>query len=124
MMIFPRLHLFEFEDQPWFPALVRDLATDYLCLVQSALRLERPIVPVLATALRATRAREILDLCSGGGGPALSLERALADLGVAVRVTLTDRFPNRRAFQRIAQASRGQISFVAESVDARCVPPE
>jgi hypothetical protein len=119
---FPRLHLFEFEDQPWFPALVRDLATDYLRFVQSALRLDRPIVPVLATALRATGAREILDLCSGGGGPAISLQRALATLGVPVRITLTDRFPNRSAFQRIAEASCGLLGFVAESVDARCVP--
>jgi hypothetical protein len=123
VVILPRLHLFEFEDQSWFPALVRDLATDYLCFIQSALRLDRPIVPVLATALRATGAREILDLCSGGGGPAVSLERALGDLGVSVRIRLTDRFPNRGAFQRIAQASRGQISFVPESVDARSVPP-
>jgi hypothetical protein len=30
-MILPRFHLFEFEDQLWFPHIVRDLATDYLC---------------------------------------------------------------------------------------------
>jgi len=29
-MTFPRLHLFELEDQPWFPGIVHDLATDYL----------------------------------------------------------------------------------------------
>jgi hypothetical protein len=120
---FPRFHLFEFEDQPCFPALVRDLATDYLRFVQSALRLHRPIVPVLAIALRATGAREILDLCSGGGGLTVSLQRALATLGVPVRITLTDRFPNLGAFQRIAEASSGRLSFVGESVDARSVPP-
>ena len=26
-MNLPRFHLFEFEDQPWFPCIVRDLAT-------------------------------------------------------------------------------------------------
>ena len=123
MAIFPRLHLFEFEDQPWFPALVRDLATDYLRFVQSALRLDRPIIPVLAAALRASEARQIVDLCSGGGGPAFSLQRALTAAGVPAHITLTDRFPNRRAFQQTAEASRGQISFVTESVDARSVPP-
>jgi hypothetical protein len=40
-MTFPRFHLFEFEDQPWFPGVVRDLATDYLCFIQSALGLHR-----------------------------------------------------------------------------------
>jgi hypothetical protein len=121
-MTFSRFHLFEFEDQPWFPGIVRDLATDYLCFMQSALGLHRPIVSVLADALEATGAREILDLCSGGGGPAIRLQASLAAAGLSTHITLTDRFPNRRAFHRIAHASHGHIGFVAESVDARCVP--
>jgi hypothetical protein len=36
-MNLPCFHLIEFEDQPWFPCIVRDLATDYLCFIQSAL---------------------------------------------------------------------------------------
>jgi hypothetical protein len=51
-MIFPRLHLFEFEDQPWFSGIVRDLATDYLCFIQATFHLHRPILPLLAEALR------------------------------------------------------------------------
>ena len=31
-MTLPRFHLFEFEDKPWLPDIVRDLATDYLSL--------------------------------------------------------------------------------------------
>jgi hypothetical protein len=122
-MNLPRFHLFEFEDQPWYPCIVRDLSTDYLCFIQSALGLHRPIVPVLADALRAAGARDILDLCSGGGGPVISLQASLAAAGLSTHVTLTDRFPNRRAFQRIAGASDGKIGFVAKSVDARFVPP-
>jgi hypothetical protein len=121
-MSFPRFHLFEFEDQPWFPGIVRDLATDYLCFIQSVLELHRPIVPLLAEALRATDVHEILDLCSGGGGPALSLQESLTAAGWSTHFTLTDRFPNCRAFRRIADASRGQIGFIASSVDARLVP--
>jgi hypothetical protein len=118
----PRLQLFEFEDQLWFPASVRDLATDYLFFMQSVLKLHRPIVSVLAEALRRTGAREIIDLCSGGGGPVLSLYQSLRAAGLSTQITLTDRFPNRRAFQRIADASQQQIGFLAESVDARFVP--
>ena len=121
-MTFPRLHLFELEDQTWFPSTVRDLATDYLQFIQASLRLHRPIVPVLAEALRVTGSRHVVDLCSGGSGPVLSLHQALAAIGVNIRVTLTDRFPNLLTFQQIAQAAHGQISFVAESVDARAVP--
>ena len=58
-MTLPRFHLFEFEDQPWLPDIVRNLATDYLCFIQSVSGLHRPIVSVLADALRATGAREM-----------------------------------------------------------------
>jgi hypothetical protein len=56
-MNFPRLHLFELEDQPWLPGIVRDLATDYLRFIQATFRLHRPIVPLLAEALRVTDCR-------------------------------------------------------------------
>ena len=41
-----RRHLFELEDQPWFPRLVRDYATDYLQFIQASVRLDRAIAPV------------------------------------------------------------------------------
>jgi len=88
-MTLPRFHLFELEDQPWLPDIVRDLATDYLCFIQSVLGLHRPIVSVLADALRATGARDIVDLCSGGGGPAISLQTSLAAGGLSTHITLT-----------------------------------
>ena len=33
-MALPRLQLFELEDLPWFPRPIRDLATDYLRLME------------------------------------------------------------------------------------------
>jgi hypothetical protein len=117
-----RLHLFELEDQPWFPPVVRDLATDYLHFIETRFALHRPTVRPLGDALRATGAQHVVDLCSGGGGPILSLQRALADEGIAVTFTLTDRFPNLAAFRDTAARSRGTIDFVAEPVDAMAVP--
>src|SRR5262245_20596055 len=121
-MTFPRLHLFEFEDQPWLPGIVRDLATDYLCFIQATFRLHRPIVPLLAEALRVTDQQQIVNLCSGGGGPVLEIQKALSAVGLNISITLTDRFPNSRAFQKIEEASEKQITFVRESVDARSLP--
>jgi len=121
-MTFPRLHLFEFEDQIWLPGIVRDLATDYLCFIQATFRLHRPILPLLAEVLRVTNQRRIVDLCSGGGGPVLEIQKALSAAGLRVSITLTDRFPNSRAFQQIEEASKQQITFVTESVDARFLP--
>jgi hypothetical protein len=121
-MMLPRLQLFELEDQTWFPGKIRNLATDYLYFIEKTFRLHRPIVPVLADALRATRSRQIIDLCSGGAGLVLPIQRALAAQGIEVRIILTDRFPNRPAFRRVEEASNGAITFVTENVDARDLP--
>lgn len=118
----PRLHLFELEDQPWFPAAARDLATDYLHFIEAKFALHTPIVGLLAAALRATGADHVVDLCSGGAGPIPALRRALAAEGLTIRFTLTDRFPNVPAFERAAAGSGGDIGYVAEPVDARAVP--
>ncbi len=64
-----RLHLSELNDQEWLPASIRDAMTDYL---QYAIRVGRPyalILPRLQYALQQTQSRQIIDLCSGGGGP-------------------------------------------------------
>src|SRR5262249_30568085 len=116
-MTFPRLHLFEFEDQPWLPGIVRDLATDYLCFIQATFRLHRPIVPLVAEALRVTNQQQIVDLCSGGGGPVLEIQKALSAAGLSISITLTDRFPNPHAFQKIEEAAEKQITS-GESLQA------
>lgn len=117
-----RLHLFELEDQPWFPATIRDLATDYLHFMQSAWAVHRSAVPFLEEALREGRTTHIVDLCSGGSGPIPAIVRDLRDKGADVTATLTDLYPNVPALEHIAAASGGAIDFVAQPVDARAVP--
>jgi hypothetical protein len=124
MMTIPRLHLFELEDQSWFPATVRDLATDYLHFVETTFALHRPVLPLLGQALQATKRRHVIDLCSGGGGPIPPLQRDLAAQGIAVSFTLTDRFPNVPAFERVAAVAAGKIALFNEPVDARAVPSQ
>ncbi len=70
-MSLPRLQLFELEDQPWLPRVVRDLATDYLHFVETRLALHMPAVPLLTGLMRATGNTRVVDLCSGGGGSIL-----------------------------------------------------
>ena len=123
-MRIPRIHLFELEDQAWFPATIRDLATDYLHFLEARFALHRPAVPLVAEALRLSGATEIVDLCSGGTGPITGLLDALARENLFPTVTLTDRFPNQPTFARAAANSAGRISFRADSIDARAVPPE
>ena len=117
-----RLHLIELEDQPWFPAIVRDLATDYLQFVQERFRLDRAMTPLVRRALDEGRTSAIVDLCSGGSGPLLGLVTDLAAEGRPVHATLTDLFPNLAAFEKIAAASGGLVGYEREPVDARRVP--
>jgi hypothetical protein len=116
--------LIELEDQPWFPATVRDLATDYLQFIQTHFRLDRAMAPIVRRLLDEAATARIVDLCSGGSGPLLLLVEDLAAAGVPVTVTMTDLYPNAAAFAAIAAGSAGRIGFETRPVDARRVPAE
>src|ERR1035441_2722593 len=97
---------FEIHDQPWFPNLLRDLVTDTLQFIWNFFAFYEPIVSRLRNALQEARTRQILDLCSGGGGPWLRLVRDFEDKErFPVNVCLTDKFPNPKAFERAQNTS-------------------
>lgn len=118
-----RRQLLELEDQPWFPAAIRDLATDYLQFIQALFRLDRAMAPVIRRVMEESGTRKIVDLCSGGSGPLLLLVKDLAADGLPVSVTMTDLYPNVPSFETIAAQSDGRILFEPTSIDARDVPP-
>jgi hypothetical protein len=122
-MRIPRVHLFELEDQAWFPRTVRDFATDYLRFAQERLALHRPMVPVLAELLVRTRATRIVDLCAGGAGPVPALARALHSEGHGVSFVLTDLYPNLPAWTDLA-ATGAPVTWITTPVDARSVPTD
>ena len=117
-----RLHLFELEDQTWLPASIRDAGTDFLRFISEAGNLYTPIIPKLQGALIKTGSQEVLDLCSGGAGPIIGICKRLAEKGCAVRITLTDKYPNYPAFDYAKKRSGGAVDFLEDSVDATEVP--
>ena len=120
----PRIHLFEFEDQPWFPSRIRDAGTAYLRFVATLSGQARLLAPKLREALEASGETRIVDLCSGGAGPIPAVVEALAAEGIEVTATLTDRYPNAASFEHVSARSSGRIGFRAESLDATRVPHE
>jgi len=118
-----RYHLFEFNDQPWMPANLRDAGLNLLGLVLNTGNHYGSIVPELQRGLAATNTHTIIDLCSGGGGPWQSLTRALETHSVGVEVVLTDLFPNLEAFKGLAD-SRKNVRFESRPVDATRMPTE
>jgi hypothetical protein len=121
-MPLPRLQLFEFEDLTWFPHTIRDLATDYLHFMETRFALHKPVVPLMREMLASSGTTSVVDLCSGGGGPVLSIYEALAEDDIHVHFTLTDKFPNTHAFQRLSSQYPSDIQYIADPVDATDVP--
>lgn len=117
-----RVHLVELEDLPWFPRVLRDGGTAFLAFAERASGHGRMLLGPLERALDATGERRIVDLCSGGGGPAAVMAGELRKRGREVTVTLTDLYPNRPAFERAAREGGGAVSFHPDPVDATSVP--
>jgi hypothetical protein len=119
-----RIDLVEIHDHPLFPAFLRDLVTDALGAVWMFTNSYRPVLPRLRRAVEAARSEQILDLCSGAGGPWPSINRdLLAKRQPAFRVHLTDKYPNAEGLRRALEESGGNITFESNSVDAAEVPP-
>lgn len=119
-----RMQLVELEDLPWFPAVLRDGGTSYIGMIVSKSGHGAMLAPTLERALDATGSTEILDLCSGGGGPVRVVADALAARGKPVRVRLSDKYPNLRAFEHAAAGSEGRVTSHPEPIDATAVPSE
>lgn len=123
-----RLHLFEWEDQPWLPRTLRDIITDHLRYSFSApqsANLHETIASILEEPLRQSGASEIVDVCSGGGGPLPAVLPLLAArLDRRLTATLTDLFPNTAAFARTADETAGVVRGASAPVSAFDVPKE
>ncbi|MEM7165740.1 MAG: hypothetical protein AAF581_09765 [Planctomycetota bacterium] len=122
-MQLPRLHLVEFEDLSICPAIVRDYGTDYLQFVQSRFALYLPMVDMAAATLERNNETQLVDLCSGGGGPMLDVVRELRAKNIAATATLTDRFPNHDVAAACAANPESRCLYHLDPVDARAVPP-
>ncbi|MEM9293577.1 MAG: hypothetical protein AAGD01_17995 [Acidobacteriota bacterium] len=119
-----RLHLFEWEDQPWFPKTLRDLMTDYLRHVVGVFKMHEPVVPLLSEVLTKTKAQAIVDLASGGGGPWPLLAPALRESHPDLKVLLTDLYPNLEALESVRASLPDAFEVRQKSVDALQVPQE
>lgn len=119
-----RWHLFEIEDQPWCPVVLRDAATAYLTTMTRFWGLFDAAGPLVERLLEHTEDRRIVDLCSGAGGPGKALVDHFEAQGAPVRVHCTDLFPNQEALAHVAAESGGQLTFSAEPIDATAVPTE
>ncbi len=90
----------------------------YLRLMLSVTGHARQLLPKLSEALRESGTRQVLDLCSGGGGPWQTLAPALAAQGAVDRIELCDLFPDLDAFAVVEQAAPEVVRGSQQPVDA------
>ncbi len=83
----------------------------------------KPMLPVFRKALSNSSDTRIIDLASGGGGGLIWLNEHLRSEFPQLRITLTDYYPNLRAFKYTCHQSIN-IDFISTPVDAREVPAE
>jgi len=100
-----RWHLFEFEDQNWFPNQFRNLITDLLQYQLTTWGVYKTIISEIKKMMQKLNCNHLIDLCSGGGGALLQIKETLDQEGYPVSITLTDKYPNVDAFQRIRKLS-------------------
>jgi hypothetical protein len=115
-----RVHAPELEDEPWFPRPLRDSLTAFLRVSSEKLGVFEAAGPVLKEVIERSKAKRVVDLCSGGGGPLLSI---LDDLP-AVEAVLTDLYPNVDEFAHAEKRLPGRVRGHRESIDAANVPAD
>lgn len=119
-----RIHLFEFEDFAWFPDAIRKGITDYLQFLANTGNLYKSVIPIIKRGIEKSSAKKIVDLCSGGGGGMKRISEYLKKENVQAKITLTDKYPNILAFEKIEKESKGYIDCMKDSIDASAVPAE
>jgi len=118
-----RIHLFELEDQKWFPGFLRNYGTDFLQFLSNKTKMYRPVIRILLKGLKKCNENRIIDLGSGGGGGLLWLNSELKKTIPELKIILTDYYPNIPAFE-YTQEQANNFEFLTKSVDARNVPKE
>lgn len=116
-----RIHLFEFEDQKWFPDFLRNYMTDFLQFLSNKTGMYKPLVPLIEETLKKSSTNTIVDLGSGGGGGLIALNEMLRERIPSLKIVLTDFYPNIEAFERTKDLANN-FEYESESVDARDVP--
>ena len=91
-----RIHLFEFEDQAWFPDWIRVLMTRYIMTFHKMLGTADLLFPLVKRGLQHAETDLILDLCSGSGGPMIEVAQKLkkSSENRDLKLILSDLYPN------------------------------
>ena len=115
-----RIHLFEFEDLKWFPNTLRMCMTRYIVTFHKMLGTRKPLAELVAKALKHSKKPEVIDLCSGAGGPMLDVAEELrTEHGYKdLQLRLSDLYPNVKTAQQVNSKNDPSTTYLTEPVNA------
>jgi hypothetical protein len=119
-----RRHLFEFEDLSWFPKFIRNYITDFLQFIANKMDVYKEVVPVLIKGMKKSGHKKVIDLAAGGGGGWEKIAPRLKEVFPDLKVTLTDFYPNSKAFKKMLLVDKDVFKYVPESINALDVPKQ
>ena len=111
-------HLFEFEDLPWFPQVVREGMMDFLRHGISWTHFYEPVAPLIKETLSFQQTTQLLELCAGGGGGVLKMLDYLEAIDCHPQIILSDLYPNVATYTKLKNATNGKIDFIQDPVNA------
>jgi len=109
-------------DHRFCPRSLRAVVTEYLQFGVKKWKMDSAMVSLLRRALERSGEFQVVDLCSGSGGPWPNLLQRLETEGFPVNVCLTDKYPNAQAFLYARDIFGSSLNFSSEPVDAVHVP--
>ena len=119
-----KFRFFEFEDKAWLPDTIRDGMTDYLRFIFNSGNFYEPVSPLIVQLFQHTGSKQVIDLCSGGGGTVERIQKNIQEkYQQRVPFVLTDKFPNINAYEFIQKKTGGKITYFSLPVNAAQVDP-
>jgi len=112
-----RIQLFEWEDFPWFPSVLRDYMTQYIMVIHEVIGTTERLTPVLQEMLEKSQACLIQDTCSGAGGPMLQVFEHLKKDTPEISLQLSDLYPHQGRIQQLQTEPIEGIQYQAQARD-------
>ena len=120
----PAPRLFEFEDLPWFPNVLRAGMMDYLRFMISALGTYRPIARCWPRAYATPAKPSCWNSAQVRAAAPKPCGKLCNETGLRPTITLTDLYPQPAAWADLTRRTGGAIAGHAAPVNALAVPAE
>jgi hypothetical protein len=118
-----RIHLVEVEDWLHCPTWIRQATTRLIGVMHQLVGSKTDLVDLLTRALACTPHPALIDLCSGSGGPMISVWQTLRQNPSfdQLSLTLSDLHPDQHLARHINGLNNPQLAYLTQPLDARCI---